>query len=124
MKDRCNGIYLNYQGQTPRITYPLTTNAKDQPYVFNSMAIVLNTGKEEVKGWQIYVEFQHEEMLVGVSNVVLEDGSSLPANVTNGTVLSGFPKTDLKIAIENMEDLNQIQVQIQMNDVEFEVDEI
>ena len=29
VKDRCNGIYLNYQGQTPRITYPLTMNAKD-----------------------------------------------------------------------------------------------
>ncbi|GLJ09666.1 hypothetical protein SUGI_0113720 [Cryptomeria japonica] len=124
VRDNCNGVYLHYQVWNPSRTFPLNVSQNDQqPYVFNSTVTVLNTGREEVRGWKVFVGFQHGEELVNMRNAVIEDGSSLPANVSNGTVLSGFPQTDLKTAIQTAGDLNQIQVQIQMGGVEFGVND-
>lgn len=67
------------------------------------------------------MEFQNDEFLVSASNAVLADGTSLPANVGNGTVFSGFPMSDLKTAIETAGDLTQMQVQVQLLGTQFGV---
>lgn len=124
MMDNCSGVYLNYQAQHPRKTFPLNvTPIIEQPFVFNSTLTVLNTGKEDVKAWRVFVAFQYGEELVSMSNAVIDDGTILPANVSNGTFLLGSPLENLKTAIETAGDLNQIQVQIQMSGVEFGLNE-
>lgn len=65
--------------------------------------------------------FRNDEYLVSASNAVLADGTSLPANVGNGTVFAGYPMTDLKTAIETAGDLNQIQVQVKLLGTQFGV---
>jgi len=52
--------------------------------------------------------------LVSSSNAVLEDGTTLPAAVGNGTVFAGFPQTDLNTAVEMAGDLKQMQAQISL----------
>lgn len=57
--------------------------------------------------------------MVSASNAVLADGSSLPAFVGNGTVLAGFPETDLKSAIETAGDWSQMGIQINLVGTKF-----
>jgi len=75
---------------------------------------VLNNGLDELKSWKVAVEFQHDEYLVSASNAVLADGTTLPAQVGNGTVFAGFPQTDLKTAVETAGDLTQMQAQVSL----------
>ena len=66
--------------------------------------------------------FQHDEYLVSASNAVLGNGGTgLPAQVGNGTVLVGYPMTDLKTAIETAGDLTQMSVQVSMVGTQFGV---
>lgn len=120
-QDTCNGIYLSYTASNPTKTYPFVTDPTEQAYTFKSTATIMNTGTEDLKAWQILIGFQHRELLVSASNAVIADGSTFPAQVGNGTVLAGFPQTDLKTAIETAGDMNQIAVQIQMTGTEFGV---
>eukprot|EP01018_Ginkgo_biloba_P028192 Gb_32178 [translate_table: standard] len=120
-QESCNGVYLSYQATAPTKTFPYVSKPSEQAYIFKSTATVLNTGNEDVMGWKLFIGFQHREVLVSASGVVIEDGSIFPANVTNGTVLAGFPQTDLKTAIETAGDMTRIQVQIEMTGTEFGV---
>ena len=122
-ENSCIGIYLSYQASNPVKTYPYVTDPTQQPYTFKSTATVLNTGTDDLKAWQIFIGFSHKEMLVSATNAVMADGSSFPAEVGNGTVLAGFPQTDLKTAIETAGDINQIAAQIVMTGTEFGVGE-
>ncbi|KAE8683353.1 hypothetical protein F3Y22_tig00111208pilonHSYRG00012 [Hibiscus syriacus] len=97
------------------------TDPKHQPYRFESVLKVLNNGDEKLKSWKVFVGFRNDEYLVSASNAVLADGTSLPANVGNGTVFAGYPMTDLKTAIETAGDLNQIQVQVKLLGTQFGV---
>lgn len=65
--------------------------------------------------------FQHKEYIVTASNAVLEDGTSFPANVGNGTVLAGYPMTDLKTAVETAGDVTQMQIQVKLVGVQLGV---
>lgn len=65
--------------------------------------------------------FQHDEKLISASNVVLADGTALPAEVGNGTVFAGYPMSDLKTAIDTAGDLTQMQVEVQMVGTQFGV---
>jgi hypothetical protein len=97
------------------------TEPKKQPYRFESTLTVLNNGAEDLKSWQVYVGFQHSEILVSASNALLSDGSSLPVSVENGTVFAGYPVTDLKTAIETAGDLKQMSVQVEILGTQFGV---
>jgi len=119
----CIGIYLSYQAGKPTKTFPHVSDPTEQPYTFTSTATLLNTGTEDLKAWQIFIGFRNKEVLVSASNAVMADGSSFPARVGNGTVLAGFPQTDLKTAIETAGDMSQIAVQIEMKGTEFGVGE-
>ncbi|TYI07082.1 hypothetical protein ES332_A10G202200v1 [Gossypium tomentosum] len=117
--DSCNGIFLSYAYSSGTKLKP--TDPTHQPYRFESVLTVLNNGDEELKSWKVSVEFQNDEFLVSASNAVLADGTSLPANVGNGTVFAGFPMSDLKTAIETAGDLTQMQVQVQLLGTQFGV---
>lgn len=83
---------------------------------------ILNNGLNELKSWRVFVGFQHNELLVFATNVVLADvTSSLPAFVGNGTVFAGLPETDLKSAVETARDWTQMEVQIRLVDTQFGV---
>lgn len=115
----CNGVFLSYTHTTG---YPIPPiNSPNQPYRFESTLTILNNGLDELKSWRVFVGFQHEEVLVSATNAVLADGSSLPAFVGNGTVFSGFPKSDLKSAVETAGDLSQMEVQIRLVGTQFGV---
>ncbi|KAK9281174.1 hypothetical protein L1049_004069 [Liquidambar formosana] len=119
----CNGIFLSY---VYNLGYPvpptlLPSDPLHQPYRFQSTVTILNNGLQELKSWKVFVGFQHNEFLVSASNAVLADGTSLPANVSNGTVFAGFPATDLKTAVETAGDWNQMSIQIQLVGTQFGV---
>ncbi|OIW17686.1 hypothetical protein TanjilG_29036 [Lupinus angustifolius] len=110
----CNGVLLSYVYTTGERLPPKVSDAAKQPYRFESTVTLLNNGLDELKSWKVFVEFQHNEFLVSATGVVLADGTTLPAAVGNGTVFAGYPKTDLKTAVETAGDLTQMQVQIDL----------
>lgn len=119
--DLCNGILISYTYNTgysipPNLT---STDPTLQPYRFESTLTLLNNGLEELKSWRVFVGFQNKEFLVYASQAVLADGTSLPADVSNGTVFAGFPVTDLKTAVQTAGDPNQMQAQVQLVGVQF-----
>ncbi|EEF39327.1 COBRA-like protein 7 [Ricinus communis] len=107
----CNGVYLSYS-YTRGYLIPPTDDSTNQPYRFESTVKVLNNGRDELKSWRVFVGFNDNELLVSATNAVLADGTSFPASVGNGTVLVGFPRTDLKTAIETAGDTTQTEVTV------------
>ncbi|KAL3520889.1 hypothetical protein ACH5RR_019038 [Cinchona calisaya] len=77
------------------------------------MLSVINAGAVEVKGWQVHVGLQYNELLVLADGAIVVGESGLPVSIgKNGTVFAGYPMTDLKTAIETVGDYTQIQVQV------------
>ncbi|GMN63431.1 hypothetical protein TIFTF001_032509 [Ficus carica] len=121
--DSCNGVFLSYAHTAGHKVAPDLTKSDptNQGYRFESTLTVLNNGLDDVKSWRAFVGFRHRELLVSASGAVLADGSSLPANVGNGTVFAGFPMSDLKTAVETAGDLTQMQVQVKLVGTQFGV---
>ncbi|CAI9771088.1 unnamed protein product [Fraxinus pennsylvanica] len=118
--DSCNGVFLSYTYKTGKIVPPIIKSAPTrQAYRFESTLFALNNDLDELKSWRVFVGFQHDEYLVSASNVVLADGTSLPANVGNGSVFAGNPNADLKTGIETAGDLTQMSVQVDLVGTQF-----
>ncbi|CAL5393402.1 unnamed protein product [Camellia sinensis] len=118
----CNGIFLSYSYTSGAQLPPtLTSDPTHQPYKFQSTLTILNNGLDDLKSWQVFVGFQHNEFLVSASNAVLADGTTLPAGVGNGTVFAGYPTTDLKTAVETAGDMTQMSAQIDLVGTQFGV---
>ncbi|XP_031113208.1 COBRA-like protein 7 [Ipomoea triloba] len=117
--DACNGIFLQYVFSSGSILKP--TVKTRQPYRFESALSIFNNGVDELKSWRVFVGFQHDEFLVSASNSVLDDGTSLPAAVGNGTVFAGFPNSDLKTAIETAGDSTQTSARVELVGTQFGV---
>ncbi|KAK3020564.1 hypothetical protein RJ639_046914 [Escallonia herrerae] len=117
--DSCNGIFISYVYNSGFRIPPNLTDPTAQPYNFQSTLTVLNNGLEELKSWRVFVGFQHKEYLVSASHAVLADGTSLPAEVGNGTVFSGFPATDLKSAVQTAGDINQMRARVELVGTQF-----
>lgn len=100
---------------------PNVSDISKQPYRFESTLTVLNNGLDELKAWKVFVGFENNEYLVSASNAILADGTSLPADVGNGTVFGGFPVTDLKTAAETAGELSEMQVQVNMVGTQYGV---
>ncbi|KAM3701531.1 hypothetical protein ACJW30_05G179800 [Castanea mollissima] len=113
--ENCDGIFLSYDFLSRMKEFPHVKNATAQSWAFNSTAMVLNTGKFELKAWKIFIGFQHEEILVNAGGAVLTDGDDFPAAVGNGSYFSGSPQADLKTSIDTAGDLTQIEVKIQLS---------
>ncbi|KAK4776960.1 hypothetical protein SAY86_005648 [Trapa natans] len=108
----CNGILVTYTYIGGRQLPPNDTS--NQPYRFESNLTVLNNGLEELKSWKVFIGFQHDELLVSLSNAVLDDGSTLPAKVGNGTTVAGFPDGDLETAVETAGDIDQMRAVVNL----------
>lgn len=116
--DVCNGVLLTYLYAGGTQLPP--DDPAHQAYRFQSVLTVTNNGVDELKSWRAFVGFQNDELLVSASGAVLADGSSLPATVgNNGTVLAGFPSTDLQTAIQTAGDLTQMQAQVMLVGTQF-----
>ncbi|XP_068660726.1 COBRA-like protein 7 [Aristolochia californica] len=120
-QDLCNGIFLSYLHKEGARIRPFLSDPKRQPYSFKSTATILNAGDIPLKSWNLFIGFQNKEILVSSSPAILTDGTTLPAQVGNGTFFSGFPNPDLKTAIETAGDINQIQVEIELVGTQFGV---
>lgn len=120
--DACNGVFLSYSYSTGKIVPPLLkSDLTRQGYRFESVLTILNNDLEELKSWQVWVGFQHDEYLVSASNAVLADGNSFPGSVGNGSVFAGYPNPDLKTGIETAGDLTQMSVQVELVGTQFGV---
>lgn len=115
----CNGIFLSYTFIQREKEYPHIKNASAQPWAFKSTVTILNAGMFELKNWQIFIGFQHKELLVSASNAVLVNGEDFPAHVGNGTYLAGYPQADLKTSIDTAGDLAQIQAKVEFSGTQF-----
>ncbi|KAL6975308.1 COBRA-like protein 10 [Sarracenia purpurea var. burkii] len=116
----CNGIFVVYTFTSREKEYPLVKNASAQSWAFNSQLMVLNAGVDELKSWQVFVGFQHDEILVSASGAVLVDADDLPTKVGNkGATFAGYPNTDLKTAIETAGDFTQMQANVELKGTQF-----
>uniref|UniRef100_A0A0E0ADG7 COBRA C-terminal domain-containing protein n=1 Tax=Oryza glumipatula TaxID=40148 RepID=A0A0E0ADG7_9ORYZ len=120
-QEACNGAFLTYTFTEREKEYPRTKNATAQAFAFKATATVLNTMTEDLKAWQMFVGFQHKEILVTVGGAVLLDGTDLPANVSGGVTFAGYPMANLLNSIETAGDLTQIQAQIDITGTQFGV---
>ncbi|KAK4483290.1 hypothetical protein RD792_010475 [Penstemon davidsonii] len=119
--DLCNGVFLSYTYTSGKIVPPILRDPTQQSYRFESLLVILNNDLEELKSWQVWVGFQHDEYLVSASNAVLADGGSIPGGVGNGSVFSGYPNPDLRTGIQTAGDLTQMSAQIELVGTQFGV---
>lgn len=119
--EKCNGIFLSYQFLSRTKEYPRLKNATAQGWAFQSTATILNTGMVELEAWEIYIGFQHREVLVGAEGAILVGSDDFPADASNGTHLSGSASSVLKTAADTAGDLDQMQVQIKLTGTQFGV---
>lgn len=117
----CNGIFLTYSFTSRTKAFPHLKNASAQAWAFSSIATITNTGEEELKGWQMHVGFQHQEILVSANGGVIVDGDDFPVAVGNGTTFAGSANADLKTSIETAADFTQISAQIEITGTQFGV---
>lgn len=117
--DNCDGIFLTYSLTGREKEYPHVKNMSKQAWAFKAEASLMNVGDEELKGWKMFIGFQHREILVSADGAVPIDSEDFPAEVGNGTTLSGNPMADLKTAIETAGDFNQMAVRVQMSGTQF-----
>ncbi|WVZ66147.1 hypothetical protein U9M48_015415 [Paspalum notatum var. saurae] len=120
-QESCNGAFLSYTFMERTKEYPHLKNATAQPYAFKATATVLNTMTEDLKAWQMFVGFQHKEVLVSVGGAVLLDGSDLPANVSGGVTFAGYPMADLLNSIDTAGEASLIESKIEITGTQFGV---
>ncbi|KAI3753892.1 hypothetical protein L2E82_25957 [Cichorium intybus] len=120
--DTCNGIFLQYNFDSRQKEYPHLKNATAQPWAFKAQLTVLNTGTTELKTWQAFIGFQHDEILVSVDGATILNGDSFPMKVgKNGTHLTGYPQADLRTAIDTANDLTQMAAKVKIKGTMFGV---
>lgn len=120
--EKCNGIFLSYTFQGREKEYPFVKNVSAQAWSFKATASILNAGSSELKQWKMFIGFQHDELLVSADGAVVVNGEGFPIRVgKNGTVLAGFPQSDLKTAIDTASDYAQMQVQVGLKGTQFGV---
>lgn len=108
--ENCDGVFLTYTLKGRTKEYPHVKNVSKQSWAFEAEATLTNVGDEEVVGWNMFVGFQHNEILVSADGAVLLDAGDFPANVSNGTMMAGSNMTDLKTAINTANDFDLMSV--------------
>lgn len=117
--DTCNGIFLTYNFQGRTKEFPHVKNVTKQAWAFKAEATLTNVGEEELKSWNMFIGFQHKEILVSAEGAVLMDATDFPALVENGTTLAGSTMADLKTAIDTAGDFDKMSVRIPMTGTQF-----
>lgn len=93
-------------------------NATAQAWSFKATAMVVNTGTEEVKGWEMFVGYHHREIIVSATGALSSDGY-FPYDASNGTTFINSPNTDLKTSIETAGDYTKISTNIEITGTLF-----
>ncbi|BBM99120.1 hypothetical protein MPTK1_1g18890 [Marchantia polymorpha subsp. ruderalis] len=123
--DACTGVFLQYQFMgTPLKIYPFMDNTSTllQPYRFESEVTLTNTGFSNVLGWEVFVGFQHGEIIADAPGVLFVDGESTPGVFAgNGTTVMGTDQPDLKNSIDTAMDLDLISASFSFTGTEFGV---
>ncbi|KAJ9562605.1 hypothetical protein OSB04_007765 [Centaurea solstitialis] len=120
--DTCNGIFLLYTFDSRQKEYPRLKNATAQSWAFKSQLAVINAGTTELKSWQAYIGFQHDEILVSVDGAMPLNAEEFPMRLgKNGTHLIGYPHADLKTAIDTAGDLPQMSSLVKIKGTMFGV---
>ncbi|KAJ0501137.1 hypothetical protein HanRHA438_Chr11g0497781 [Helianthus annuus] len=120
--ETCNGIFLQYTFDSRQKEYPHVKNATAQSWAFKSQLIVVNTGTTELKSWEAFIGFQHDEILVSVDGATVLNGDSFPMKVDkNGTRMTGYPQADMKTAIDTANDLAQMSAKVKIKGTMFGV---
>nr|XP_043621841.1 COBRA-like protein 10 [Erigeron canadensis] len=120
--ENCNGIFLQYTFDSRQKEYPHLKNATAQSWAFKSELILVNTGTTELKSWEAFIGFQHDEILVSTDGATVLNGDSFPMKVEkNGTRLTGYPQADLKTAIDTAGDLSQMSAKVKFKGTLFGV---
>ncbi|MBA0874453.1 hypothetical protein Goshw_016958 [Gossypium schwendimanii] len=123
-QDKCNGIFLTYTFTERNKELPHVKNVTAQAWSFKSKATLVNTGLEELKGWKMFIRFQHREVLVSATNAILVNGAGdFPAKVEKGATLSGYPNTDLKTSVDTAGDLTKMSTEIEFTGTMFGLNE-
>ena len=117
---RCNGIFMSYSFGSRETEYPHVKNVTAQSWAFKSSAMIVNVGKEELTGWQMFIGFRHKELIVSATGASPVDGD-YPLDASNGTTFVGSPNTDLKTSIETAGDFTQISTNIEITGTLFGV---
>ncbi|CAN7011552.1 hypothetical protein BRARA_C03797 [Brassica rapa] len=117
---RCNGIFMSYSFGSREREYPHVKNVTAQSWAFKSTAMIVNAGKEELTGWQMFIGFRHKELIVSATGAVPMDGD-FPLDASNGTTFVGSPNTDLKTSILTAGDFTQISTNIEITGTLFGV---
>lgn len=119
--ETCNGVYISYQLLGRRKEFPRVKNVTAQSWAFNATAKILNTGKDVLKSWKLFIGFQHDEILISADGGIPFEAGELPAEVGNGTTLVGSNVPDLETSINTANDLTQIQALIKIAGTQFGV---
>jgi len=116
----CNGIFMSYNFGSREREYPHVKNVTAQSWAFKSTAMIVNAGREELKGWQMFIGFRHKELIVSATGATPMDGD-YPLDASNGTTFVGSPNMDLKTSIETAGDFTQISANIEITGTLFGV---
>eukprot|EP00250_Pteridium_aquilinum_P017077 c23439_g1_i1 orf=625-2529(+) len=114
----CNsGVGILYTLQSIERSYPVQSNLADQPYAFSATLQIFNAGEEDLQGWNIFIGYVNNEILVDAGGALVADGATFPANASQGITLtsSGI----LKTAIETAMDTSQMGATFTLKGTEF-----
>lgn len=121
-QENCDGVFVTYAFDNREREYPFVKNVTAQAWAFTSMLTVVNTGLNELKSWKVHIGFQHNELLISTEGAVAVGGDGFPIKAgKNGTVLAGFPQSDLKTAIDTAGDFTQMAAQVKIKGTQFGV---
>ena len=114
----CNSsVGIIYKLESITRSYPYVTDLTKQPYAFKATLDIFNAGEEDLKGWDIFINYVNGEILVDAGGALVSDGSSFPYNASNGVTLTS--SGTLKTGIETANDLSQMGVSLSLLGTEF-----
>ncbi|KAL2653331.1 hypothetical protein R1flu_021459 [Riccia fluitans] len=120
----CNGTVISYTvDPKPVRIFPISPKNKTQPYRFKANGTLTNVGYNDLTDWQLWIGFQHGEVIADAPGLVLSDGleKTPGALVGNGTSISSVNNPDLLTSIATAEDFTLIQVNFSITGTEFGV---
>ncbi|CAI5497107.1 unnamed protein product, partial [Closterium sp. Naga37s-1] len=84
----CLGVTVSYSIQQV-ISIPSVWNGTLQPYGFRATLVLQNSGLRDVKGWDVIIEFTHNELITAIKYAQV--GPELPYPGKN-LIISGIPE--------------------------------
>jgi len=111
----CQGVVLTYNVSYIAKEPPILSAGNPlQDYSFAATAFILNEGSKTLYDWEMGIQFNHSETLRNASSAVLANGTSFPASVGNGAILTGYPARNISTVISTAGDLSQSQVLVNL----------